>query len=487
MPGPLFVFVDWNRNGSFADATDDVTDRVRGALTCQYGRDQSTALSPVVAGRGGFVLDNTSRDYSPRNSGSPLFGLVKPARPVLVQRQVSATTYTIFRGHTDDSPINPDVDSKTVGFSLIDTLGDFRGVKVTTTLSSGITTGAAINLVLTAAGWTGGRQIDTGSTLIPWFWADGADAFDLLQQLVASEGPPALLTIDSTGAVVFRDRQHRLTSTASTTVQATFAGSGSTEPILGPGFVYSEPWGNIINDVQFDNAERKPTGQLVAVWQSDDTISIAASSSYVLVLSTSDPFFGAVTPVQGTDYLVDTGSITGVTLSRTSGGSTSVTFTAGAGGAQISAVQLRAFSVPVARTRKVTASDSTSQTAYGVRTLPSGAEPVWASYPDAVSLAQLHVARSKDPLTQITARFTCQDTQTARLTAVLTRNLSDRVTVNEAETVTNGPFFVESISHEVRSVAEHVVEFGLEAVPAAPASGFIIGTSTLNGATPLGY
>jgi hypothetical protein len=486
------VLVDWSRNGTFTDTGDDVTTVVRGALSAQYGRDQATALSPIVAGRGAFTLDNSSRDYSPRNTSSPLFGKVKPSRPVLVQRTISGTTYTVFRGHTDDSPIDPDVNAKTVGFSLMDYLADFRGVNVTTPLYQGIRTGAAIDAVLTAAGWTGGRVLDTGGTLIPWWWCNGDDASDMLQQLLASEGPPALLTIDETGAVVFRDRHHRITSTASTTSQATF---GTAEPAIG-GFRSSEPWANIINDVSISVDERtlSPTG--IPVWETEEVISIAASQSYTVVISTSDPFTRAIvpsdippTPNSTVDYVVLAGSVASVSLSATSGASTSITITAGASGATIQGMRLRAYSLTVARSRVTAASDATSKTAYGVRTLPSDLEPKWASYPDAQDLAALFVATRKDPLTQVQTVFTCHDSQTARLTAVLARDLSDRVTVVEAETVTNGPFYVESISHDAPSFVEHVVTFGLEAVPtaAAAAAAFILGTSTLNGATPIGY
>src|SRR4051812_40673457 len=187
MSGPLFVKVDWLNNGTFTDALDDVTDRVRGSLNVSFGRDQITALSPVIAGRGDFTLDNRSRVFSPRNATSPLFGNVKPRRNVIVQRVVAGTTYTIFFGHTDDSPINPDVESKTVDFSIVDGLADFRGVNVTVPLYQGIRTGQAIGYVLDAMGWAGARDIDTGATVIPFFWTDGADAFTALQDILSSE------------------------------------------------------------------------------------------------------------------------------------------------------------------------------------------------------------------------------------------------------------------------------------------------------------
>src|SRR4051812_19806260 len=113
MSGPIFVKVDWANNGLLTDVGDDITARVRGPITASYGRDQVTALLPVIAGRGGCDVDNRSKDYSPRNTASPLYPNVKPRRRVVITRVVGATTYSIFYGHTDDSPINPDIEAKT--------------------------------------------------------------------------------------------------------------------------------------------------------------------------------------------------------------------------------------------------------------------------------------------------------------------------------------------------------------------------------------
>lgn len=488
MTNDLTVAVDWAKDGSFASAGDVVTARIRGDITATYGRDQGTALNAAVSGRGSFTLDNRSRDYSARNASSPLFGKVKPARPVLITRVVGATTYTIFRGHTDSSPINPDVDSKTVTLSLVDPLADFQGVTIATPLYQGVTTGAAIGLILDAAGWTGARDIDTGSTVIPWWWEDGTDAFDALKKVLASEGPPALLTVDVNGGIVFRDRQHRLARSASTTSQVTIRGNdGAVEPRMGKGYSYDDGWENVVNSVQFSVDERRGAGYLTAVWSTDDSFNIPASQSQTFVMQASDPFWGAVAPVSGQDYQLLSGSVTSATLSRTSGASTSVTLTAGGGGASITGLQLRAYSVPVARTYQVSATDSPSIIDYQQRGLPSGQAPVWASLGDAQAIANLLVLTRKQPLTQLQVRFVCQHTQTNRLNAVLKLNLSDRVTVIEPETQVNGAFFVEAITHTIADVTQHEVILSLEAVPAAPTSAFIIGTSTLNGSDPLGY
>lgn len=496
MAGPVSVAVDWARDGSFATLPyDDVTDRVRGAVTATFGRDQSTALQPVVAGRGSFDLDNSDRLYSPRNASSGLYGKLKPARPVLVTRAVSGTTYTIIRAHTDDTPINPDLDSKRVTLNLIDSLGDFRNVNVTTVLYQGLRSGDAVNKVLDAAGWTGGRDIDPGASMFPWWWVDGKDAFTALQEILASEGPPAMLSVGTSGEIVFRDREHRLVRAASKTPQATMRGDGVVEPVMGRGFQYNDAWQNVVNSPQFNISERSPGAVQTAVWTSDEIVNIDPSQSYVVVLSTSDPFFNATTPVAGTDYQVVSGSVTGVSLSRTSGGSTSITFTAGGSGAQINGVQLRAQSVPVVRTYQITASASAQSTAnvpqsitdYGQRGMASGTEPIWCTRFDGQAIADLMVLQRAQPLPLLTVRFIASDLQTSRLAAVLALDLSDRVTVVEPETQVNGDYFVESISHTIEGIHSHEVVLGLEAVPPTPTSVFIIGTSVLNGADVLGY
>src|SRR3954463_1250645 len=179
MAGPLFVKVDWNRDGDFADTNEDVSDDQRGTITASYGREGATELSQVTAGRGSFDLTNTTRKYSPRNASGALFGSLKPARPVLITRDVTSggtTTYTIFRGHTDDSPLNPDVEDQKVTFTLVDSLQDLRGINISTPVSQGLRSGAAVNAVLDAAGWTGGRDIDAGASIFPWWWEDQTDA-----------------------------------------------------------------------------------------------------------------------------------------------------------------------------------------------------------------------------------------------------------------------------------------------------------------------
>src|SRR5215207_3491868 len=212
--GGVTVEIDWDRSGDYLAETDDVTGQVRARsnpLSVEYGRDQTTALSPTVAGRGTVVLDNSDRRFSPRNTASPLYGLLKPARPVRITRTIGTSVFGLFDGHTDNQPINPDPDSPAVAVSLVDWLADFNGQNISTPLYRDIRTGEAVHYILDACGWDADRRdIDTGATIISWWWEDGTDALEALEKVVRSEGPPALLTVGAGGEVVFRDRHHRL-------------------------------------------------------------------------------------------------------------------------------------------------------------------------------------------------------------------------------------------------------------------------------------
>lgn len=486
---PFRVRIDWAKDGTFGTTgIDNVTDYVRGNVTASYGRDVATAVSPIVAGRGSFQLDNADRRFSPFNAGSPIGANLKPARPVLLERIVGGVAYSILAGHTDTAPINPDVDSKTVTFTVVDYLGDFRTAPMATTLYQGMRTGELIDQTLTEIGWTGGRDLDDGATVVPYWWST-ENAYDALQKLVASEGAPALLSIGPAGEVVFRDRTHRLIRSASTTVQATWRGTeGAVEPVMGKGFSWDAGWNGVLNDVSFSVDEREPDGALTAVWSTPETIHLGASASQTFIATTSDPFRDAVAPQDVFDFRTLSGSVASTSLSRTSGASTVITVTAGAGGAVVAGLQLRAYSIPVARTVGVRENDATSITDYGRRNLPPDAIPVWASRWDAVSLADLYVLQRKQPLATCQVSFVCADQQTTRLAAVLARDIGDRVRIVEPETQTNHDFFVESIAHNIDlRTGAHTVTFGCERAPSAPTNPFILNTSTLNGSAALGY
>jgi hypothetical protein len=395
-----------------------------------------------------------------------------------MQRTVSGVTYALYQGHTNDNPIQPDIESKSVSVGLLDGLAKFHRQKISTPLYSALRTGEVIHLILDAIGWTAGRDIDPGVTVIPWWWEEQTDALEALTKVVNSEGPPALLTVGSAGEMVFRDRHHRILRSASTTSQATWRGAGVEPVIAKNGLVYDNGWSGIVNDVTFAVAERRPSGELAAVWTSDAPITVSDGETLELTAQGTDPFFGAIPPVAGTDYTLLSGAVT-ITLTRTSGQAVTVRILATGGPATLQGLQVRAYPVPVVRTTQVHAEDvasigSPANPKYGRRSWPLDAP--WAGVHDARAIALIILAHRAERLPVVTVKFV--GSNDTRLAHMLARDLSDRVTTIEPELGINGDFYIDRIGHSFNGDAGHETMFVTEKAPAQVADVFILGSAT---------
>jgi hypothetical protein len=219
------VAVDWQGDGDFDGAHDDVTADVlaRGAVTFSYGRDQARQLAPPRVGTLSMSLCNAERVYSPENVESPIADDMSPAAPVKVETVYQDTLYPLFMGRVDDLEVHPDRDNRSIDITALDLLSLLQGTKISTELYAAQRTGALIGVILDAVGWSGPRDLDLGATFVPWWWAEETDAFQALQELLASEGPPSIAYVAPDGTFVFRDRHHRLLRSQSLEPQASFA------------------------------------------------------------------------------------------------------------------------------------------------------------------------------------------------------------------------------------------------------------------------
>lgn len=466
MPATYKVFIDWAGDGTFTAAADDVTTRVldgRAPLTVAYGRDTARAGSPVTGGEAGFTIDNESRDYSPENASSPITGQVLPGRSVYSKATLAGVDFTVFRGSLDDFQLQPEVDDQSIVATCIDGLARLRGQEVTTALYRGIRTGDAVRIILDAVGWTAGRDIDAGATLMPYWWLDATDAFDALMELVDSEGQPALVTIGSDGSFVFRDRHHRAIRAASTTVQSTWRSSGP-EPQVSSPATYDHGWREIINSVTYEVPIRQTTFDLKVAWTAPGRLTLASGETIEVAAQGSTAFMDAVVPVAGTDYTATSGSVN-VALSRTSGQTISIYLTAVGGPAVIDNLQLRARTVDTVTTVRVTVEDPESIAQYGRRAAKSERNPTWAYIHDALAVGQILVGRRAQRLPTITVSMVGAG-HNLRLLEILNRNLSDRVHLVEAHTGLDADCFVERIAHTIaQGGLEHRTSFSLERAP----------------------
>lgn len=468
--------VDWNGDGDFDDTGENVTARVYGTretVTISYGRDQARSLSPTGPGEASFGLNNRSRDYSPENPSSPLAGNILPARQVRIQKTHLAQTYTLFRGYTDDYELLPERPASSVRITCLDLLARFKDTKISTPLYAGITTGQAIGYILDEMGWpTDDRDIDNGATLIRFWWETETDAFEALEKVVNSEGIPAMATVDADGNFMFRDRHHRLTRSASLTSQTTFRDTGA-EPKYSAPLAYDHGWRDIVNSVTLSVDERR-LGPLSTVWETDASYSIDAGETISISVEATDPFGSAEVPEEDTDFTVRSGSVA-VSLSRTSGSSLTIFVQAGVTTAVINGMRLRARPLSVASTFQVHAEDSTSIQRYGRRSPPSLDAP-WVGIHDAKAIAEIMLAHRAERLPIVTFRVV--NGNDTRMTQMLSRDLSDRVTVVEAETGLNADFYIEHIGHTITQAGLfHETTFGCEKAPTQPSSVFRFDTA----------
>lgn len=465
------VHVDWDADGTFTGPYDKVTARTlddRTQVTCAYGRDSARTLTPMRPGDARLELNNRDRLLSPENSSSALYDKVIPGRDIRIQGTLGGTAYTLFRGFTDDVDFDLAFEGRSVPMSCADPMSRLKGIAISTGMYQGIRTGDALRLILDAVGWSPSlRDIDPGATVISWWWLETADAYDAAMELLDSEGPAALLTADSAGRIVFRDRHHRLTRTASQTIQSTWRASGI-EPTFSAPASYVHGWKDVINSVAFDVPVRVPSPAPVVIWTAPSRISIASGETLPVTVKGSGPFIAAILPVVNVDYTA-VGTVA-IAMTKTDGESTTLYLTAPSGAAAVDNLQVRGQLLQ-ATTTVVTVEDGASITKYGRRTSTSLRQPVWANPYDAAAIATLIVGARAERLPAITV--TMAGGNDVRLLQQFTRNLSDRIHLVEPHTGLDADCWINQISHTVsQGGTEHRTAFALEKVPTAVATPF---------------
>lgn len=487
------ILIDWDGDNSLEEIVfitprqpmqsgelEDVSEFVRSSpgISTVRGRDQIRALAPPMAGRSDCEVDNQDRNFSPENTGSPLYGNLIPGRKLQVRAAYSGTEYNLWTGYLDDLPQHPERQKRSVSLPSLGPFSRLVGKNISTALYQNIRTDEAIGYLLDAVGWSAtDRVLDTGKTTLDWWWLQDEDAFSAARTLLNSEGPGASLYEDGQGRIVFESRHYRMTTTRSTTSQATLSDTG-TEPLFSAPFSYNPGLKDIINAAEITTKVRTAAGSYSAVWSLGQTVTLAANEARQYVASASDPFTDAQTPVNAVDYTATAGSLSSVTLSRTSGQSCTVTLTAGTSGATIASLQLRAKAVTVTSTtllaNTVDASSSIAKFGRQVYTLSTRAEISPTVAQDFVNAV---VSRYQDPRPTIT--LSLNNGADERMTQILNREISDRTTVVEAQTGVNHDYWIERIEHKIDEAGlRHTVILGCEKVISTQY--FVLDTSELD-------
>jgi hypothetical protein len=510
--------VDWNNDGDFGDAGEDVTARLL-HVQWERGRDYASALTGrSKSAKLRATLDNTSGDYSSFNTSSPLTGKIVPGRKVRLDGGTGSFPYT-FPIVFNDSPhfvgylqrIIPigDLHGKDVAILEVwGALGQINQKRIHVELVADIGTGAAFEDILEEAGLTTTTdfKFDTGQTTIKRFWLSIVDhTIKALRQVEWVEG--GFIKENKDGVIEFEDRHHRLKS-PHTTSQATFSdasGAARTyskapqqDAMVG---IFNEFDATVqtytvasSNTVLWTLAESGADSPLLAPRESkrfwavfpnpDSATDAIHVDSWAAPVATTDYITNTVSDGSGTDHTADT-AVSDVEEGPnirerivTNNASVSVYLTL---------LQVRGKVVTRNDPVRLRATDTDSQTAYGKRnfTLQSQLMPDTA---EGQSWADYHLSIYKDPIPIVEIWVNANRDHT-HLVEALSRDISDRITLvatNDAGLGINEDFFIEAEKHVINSDRVHWVRWRL-----SPASGYsnfwILNTSALGTETVLAY
>lgn len=466
--------VDWSGHGSYGNTLEDLSSYLLDGseLVVTVGREGAQATLHAPSGSMDFQLNNVGREFSPENTASVIAGLVAPGKAARLQKQVGANIYTLLEGVVDRLSVDSSAPAKDVSVSVLDAWGRPGAEKLSTPLYSGLRTGDAIHLILDAIGWSGGRDIDPGATLMPWWWAEGEDAATAVDKLVDSEGPPAIAYVQG-GVFVFRDRHHRILRANSQTSQGTythivpaFSGPADDFKMEAKTFSYDHGLDQIVNTVQLSVPVRT-AGLFGEVWSSDDPITLTAGETVEIHAEASTAFLDAT--VSST---VEFGTVS-VGQSRTSGQSLVITLAATTN-ALVSRLAVVARPVSVTRSVKVSAIDAGSAARYETRTWPT--DLPWANHHDAKAIAQRIVAVYATNRPTVT--FTIVGLDDRYLAAMMALKISDRITVRNDVVGVNADFIVERLVHRIKKLQLHRLEISAQiADPTQPTNAFTFGVA----------
>jgi len=499
--------VDWSNDGDYGDTGEDVSARILAASWFRGRDDESQLTGRSVAGACDILLNNASGDYSRFNTSSPLTGNLLPGRSIQIQAGSGDFPYE-FPLVFDDNIVwtgkllrletivdqQPGQYARLIGIGSLGTINE-RILRLA--MQTSIGTGALWDLILDELGWAAGdRSTDTGQTTIARYPAKEVRGLTALRQVELTEGGFGWEA--KNGNINFSGRHARLAGDALMS-QATFS-DASGAALSYSAIQEADPLPGLFNIFAVP-VQRYTVGSLATLW----TLSESGANSPSIKPGETKTFWARypnpasatnadsvdawTTVVENTDYEANTQSGGGGTDRSAS---LSLVLTKFATAMKIAVTNdhatdtvfitlLQARGTPVTKDDPVTmqSEDATSKTAYGERTWPSPPEFI-PDTDEAQNWCGFNLAIYKNPIPKLPMTVMA-NRDTAHRAQVLTRDISDRITVvanNGANLGHSGiDCFIEWEKHEVsRGAKQHTVTWGLSGAEAF-SDWFVWGTS----------
>ena len=486
------IRVDWNNDGDFIDANEDISADVKG-FSWERGKDEKLPFDLVKANTGmcNLTVFNDNKKYTPSYSGGVLYGNLLPRRAVRVQITMGGLTYNSFYGYIEKIIPYPRAAERYATIFCVDGMDYLNLQAALCGLQENQYTGVLIGSLLDAAAWPAAkRTIDTGISLITLWFSEGT-AIGEIRKLEDTE--LGFFYVDGSGNAIWEDRHHRL-KTDHLISQATFANVMADVP-------YEYGARSIYNRVK---AEMIPhTLQVLAeIWQLVD-VAAGETQAGVPQLGTGEAktFYAeyanfareVVSPAATTDYLANTaadGSGTNMTASI------SVAFTSYSNGAKLVVTNNAAVLVYVTFLRirgkvyldgepiKAFAEDAISQGKYQLREVVLPGQFI-SDINEADSLCKYALSLRKDPQPEFEIKLI--GSTDALVTQILARAISDRVTITCDELgISAKDYSINKIAVEVRDGGKSIGATWTLA-EASYEEYWVLGTSALGTGTKLGY
>ena len=509
--GSYQLLVDWNNDGDFTDANDDITSDVLN-VSWERGRDYASQLQgKSIAGKLTATLVNTGGKYSPSNTSSALTGNILPGRTVrLLAGPDEAFPYSFpisfednikWQGKLDRiMPAPAATGVKTASLTAFGTLGFLNQFEVQLASQTNRRTDQAVGDILDDVGWTvsADRDLDTGQTTISRFWIAKKKAIDALR--LVEEAEAGFIKESKTGQIAFENRFHRLTETASTTSQATFSdASGATYSYMA--ISQADPLSTIVNHVEA-TARTFNTASLATLWthpetgSASPTLAPGEAKTFEAEFPNPDAANNAMevdawtTPAATTDILANTasdGTGTNLTSDITIAAAKTaermaITLTNSATGSDVylTKIQARGTAVSTKNPCTVRTIDTASQAAHGERKYVAQTQFI-PTTSEAQDWCDYQISIYGTPIEILTMNINSSDDDN-RFQA-LVRDISDRITVvasNDTQMGVNADFFIEHEKHVVSDGgAKHLTTWRLSPASGGYSQFWVLGTSVL--------
>ncbi len=476
------VEVDWTNTGTWVDISQWALGE-----TIQYGKHDGGDTSYYLIGSATIRLNNFDGRFHNRNTGSPYYPNILPARPVRVRAYDGTTYYDIFNGYLRE--IDPAGNqAKLVNMYCDGILGYYKESDVDSGFEQNKLTSEIVTAYLTAVGVPVAQQnVDTGQTTIQYAYLSRKLGKALNDVAAAEQGR---IYGERGGKIRFESRHYRLQP-----AQQTVSWALTADKILDAKAPLG--WETVINEwrVKTYPVEIKSSTTL---WSLQDVVKIGAGETKTLWGSYTDPASGnscggtsvSTAPVAGTDYTANSAS-DGTGTDTTSDISITVTpfgdkvknEVTNNGSASTYLLTLITNGQPVvAHDVEVRQIDSTSQNAYGPR-VRKLAPKVLQDAELAESIGRFNLAITKDPTGPVWAKLLVSN----NFPTVFTAEISDRVSVTDSVHYLSGDeFYIEGMSYELKPGGGSMAKLYLS--PADTTGGwFVVGYAEVGTSTRLAY